>query len=99
MFVCSTDLQTLPHLVRPVSIGQQISSSDLMISYRLPVSEQGQVDVQNPVAKQLTRNPPETEFAFWINLSLGFTIQGRGRKQEINAVNAVNQFSPIILYY
>ncbi len=45
VFVCSTDLQTLPHLVRPVTIGQQISSSDLMISYRLLVSEQGQVDV------------------------------------------------------
>ncbi len=45
VFVCSTDLQTLPHLVRPVTIGQQISSSDLMISYRFAVSEQGQVDV------------------------------------------------------
>ncbi|KAL0155795.1 hypothetical protein M9458_050058, partial [Cirrhinus mrigala] len=39
VFVCSTDFQTLSHLVRPVTIGQQISSRDLMISYKLPVSE------------------------------------------------------------
>ncbi len=40
-----TDLQTLSHLVRPITIGEQISSCDLMIRDRLSLSQQGQIDV------------------------------------------------------
>ncbi len=35
----------LSHLVRPITIGEQISSCDLMIRDRLSLSQQGQIDV------------------------------------------------------
>jgi hypothetical protein len=52
-FLC-TDLQTLPQLIRVVSIGQQLPQIQSLFCYWLTVSQQGQVDVAGIETKRQT---------------------------------------------